>query len=151
MIESRTLAYFVCACQHHHLAQAAAELGVAPSTLTMALKSLEADIGLPLFNVSKVGHVPTPQGLRLFQSATRVLHGERFCRAHVADARDVVLDRVVIRHLFYFTLGVFSKAASRAIDRLQSQFPSTLMEPIWHTGDWEPRDLATATVITNRL
>ena len=49
MVELRTLAYFVTACRSGSFTQAAADLGIAVSTLSTTMKALERDVGLSLF------------------------------------------------------------------------------------------------------
>lgn len=84
MIELRHLAYFISACQHLHLAKAAAEMDVAQSTLSMALKAIEEDVGIPLLASAKVGLLPTPPALWLFQATTPLLHAESFARQYAS-------------------------------------------------------------------
>ena len=55
MIELRSLSYFVVACQHESLARAADQLGIALSTLSVSLKSLESELGLELFQRTNAG------------------------------------------------------------------------------------------------
>src|SRR5882757_8119984 len=110
LVEIRHLAYFIAACQHLHLAKAAAEMDVAQSTLSMALKAIEEDIGVPLLAPAKVGLLPTPPALWLFQAATPLLHAESFARHFVPNPRDgILLEHVVIRPRLIFTIGRLAK------------------------------------------
>jgi LysR family nitrogen assimilation transcriptional regulator len=131
LVEIRHLAYFIAACQHLHLAKAAAEMDVAQSTLSMALKAIEEDIGVPLLARAKVGLLPTPPALWLFQATTPLLHAESFARHFVPNPRDGTLEHVVIRPRLIFTIGRLAKAVSCVIETLRPRFPSTYFEPRW--------------------
>lgn len=137
MIEARHLSYFIAACQQLHLAKAADELDVAPSTLSMALKSLEEDLSLPLFAPAKVGLLPTPNAMWLYPAAVTLLHSESFARSFTAQNATEVADHVVIRPHLIFTIGRFAKAVSCVIEALRPEFPATFFEPRWDLGDKE--------------
>lgn len=134
MLEARHLAYFVVACQHLHLAKAAAEIDLAQSTLSMALKVLEEGIGTPLFAPAKVGVLPTPAALWLYRLSTAALHAESFARNYASAAQSAPPDHVVIDLRLVFSIGRFAKAVSCVIEDLQSSYPSTLFEPRWEPG-----------------
>lgn len=135
MIEARHLSYFVAACQHLHLAKAADEIDVAPSTLSMALKSLEEDLSLPLFAPAKVGLQPTPNAMWLYRAAIPILHIESFARGFAKQNVTNIADHVVIRPRFIFTIGRFAKAVSCVVEALRPEFPATFFEPRWDLGD----------------
>jgi LysR family transcriptional regulator, nitrogen assimilation regulatory protein len=135
MLEARHLSYFVAACQHLHLARAAAEINVAQSTLSMALKVLEENVGAPLFAPAKVGVLPTPEALWLYRVATAMLHAESFARSFAATETTEPADRVVVHSRLIFTIGRFAKAVSCVIEDLQKAFPATLFEPRWQAGE----------------
>lgn len=130
-LESKTLSYFVSACQHNHLSKAAKEIGVAVSTISMAMSGLEASIGSRLFDGGKTGHSPTREGLHLYQAAVRGLHAEHFCRTYIGDGHETDIEHLIVHMRFIFTLGRVAKAASRTIEQIQQQFPSTFIEPVW--------------------
>ena len=131
MIELRHLAYFISACQHLHLAKAAAEMDVAQSTLSMALKAIEEDVGVPLLAPAKVGLLPTPPALWLFQATTPLLHAESFARQYASRVMSEQVEQVVIRPRLIFTIGRFAKAISCVIEKLRLRFPSTYFQPKW--------------------
>ena len=107
-------------------------MDVAQSTLSMALKAIEEDIGVPLLAPAKVGLLPTPPALWLFRAATPVLHAESFARHFVPNPRDgILLEHVVIRPRLIFTIGRLAKAVSCVIETLRPRFPSTYFEPRW--------------------
>lgn len=139
-LESKTLSYFVSACQHNHLSKAAKEIGVAVSTISMAMSGLEESIGSRLFDGGKTGHSPTREGLHLYQAAVRGLHAEHFCRTYIGDGHETDIEHLIVHMRFIFTLGRVAKAASRAIEQIQQQFPSTFIEPVWKL---EPLSLPT--------
>lgn len=131
MLETRRLAYFVAACQHLHLAKAAEEVGVAQSTLSMALKSLEEDLSLTLFASGRTGLIPTSEATWLYQAATPVLHAESFARSFAGLSEAPKATRIAIHPRLTFAFGRFAKAVSYVIEALQPRFPSTLFELQW--------------------
>jgi LysR family transcriptional regulator, nitrogen assimilation regulatory protein len=80
-MELRQLGYFVVACQNPNLIAAATELGIAQSTLSAGLQSLEDQIGLPLFRQVGKRIYPQPAAIWLFRHAVALLHTESFTRA----------------------------------------------------------------------
>ena len=71
MVELRSLAYFVTACQHESLARAAEHLGIALSTLSVSLKALEDELGLELFRRTSPGFIPRPRRAGCFAPPPR--------------------------------------------------------------------------------
>src|SRR5215471_2872994 len=88
MIELRTLAYFVTACRCETLARAASAHGIALSTLSTALKSLEEEVGAALFRRINAGLYPTAQARRLLRAAEPLLATEAFARRWLAAPRN---------------------------------------------------------------
>lgn len=69
------LRYFLAVVDHGSVSGAASGLGVTQPTISQALRSLEADLGTPLFHRIGRGMVPTSAGEALVGSARRVLRG----------------------------------------------------------------------------
>ena len=86
MIELRTLGYFATACRCDTLARAANELGIAQSTLSSALKSLEEELGVPLFRRVNHGLYPTAGARWLMRIAEPLLDSEAVRQAMDWDA-----------------------------------------------------------------
>jgi len=124
----RQFAYFVVACQQPSQARAAAELGITPSTLSVCLKALAKEIGLPLFeHVHRRLH-PTAAGLWLFRTVLPLLHAERFIRCWLPRPAPPLPDYVLVEVRLSFALGRVTKAISAAIEHMQSDYPQTFIE-----------------------
>ncbi len=131
MIELRTLAYFVTACRSETLARAAKMHGIALSTLSTALKTLETEIGATLFRRTKAGLYPTAQARGLLRIAEQLLACEAFSRRWLASRRkrQPRLLRVDVR--LSHTIGGVAMAIQRAIDTMSVERPEVLIETAW--------------------
>ena len=118
MIELRSLAYFVVACRCDTLARAASELGIATSTLSAALKSLEADLGLSLFGRINSGLYPTAGARWLMRVAEPTLAAEAFARRFIALPRRRDPRLLTVEIGLTFTIGGVSAAIQSAIDAM---------------------------------
>jgi DNA-binding transcriptional LysR family regulator len=127
MIELRSLAYFVTACQHESLARAADQLSIALSTLSVSLKSLETELGLELFRRTSSGLYPTTAARWLVRAVTPILLTEAFARRFVAGRSDPRVLTVEIG--LNFTLGRISKAITRAAETMAAD--AVLIDPVW--------------------
>ncbi len=139
MIELRSLAYFVAACRSDTLGRAASELGIALSTLSAALKSLEADLGLGLFRRINGGLYPTAGARWLMRIAEPTLTAEAFARRLIAlphgrEARVLTVDMKLS-----FTVGGVSSAMQSAIERMGARSPHVLVDPVWSDSRDTPR------------
>jgi DNA-binding transcriptional LysR family regulator len=129
MIELRSLAYFVTACQHESLARAADQLGIALSTLSVSLKSLETELGLELLRRTSSGLYPTTAARWLVRAVTPILLSEAFARRFVASRSDAHVLTVEIG--LNFTLGRIAKAIARAAETMAVDTPDVLVDPVW--------------------
>lgn len=124
----RKLAYFVLTCQQNSLASAAAELGITQSTLSVALKDLADQVGLPLFeHVQRRLHL-TAAGLWLFRTALPLLHAESFARGWVPHPGPAKPHYLLVEVRLSFALGRVTKAISAAIEQMQARWPDTFIE-----------------------
>jgi LysR family transcriptional regulator, nitrogen assimilation regulatory protein len=139
MIELRSLAYFVVACRCETLARAANELGIALSTLSAALKSLEADLGLSLFGRINAGLYPTAGARWLMRAAEPMLATEAFARRllPLPQGRDARL--LTIELGLSFTIGGLSEAIQSAIEAMAAHRPHVLIDPVWTDSRNLPR------------
>jgi DNA-binding transcriptional LysR family regulator len=130
MIELRSLAYFVVACRCDTLARAASELGIALSTLSAALKSLEVDLGVSLFNRANAGLYPTAGARWLMRIAEPLLAAEIFARRYIALSSRPNAYLLTAEMGLSFTIGV-SAAIHSAIDMMAAHKPHVLVDPVW--------------------
>jgi len=68
------LKQFVAAARHLHFAHAARELGIPRSTLIAGIRSIEAQLGYPLFDTGATSTQLTPQGEAFLVDAERQLN-----------------------------------------------------------------------------
>ena len=131
MVELRSLAYFVTACQHESLARAAEQMGIALSTLSVSLKALEDELGLELFRRTSAGLYPTDAARWLFRAALPLLLMEAFARRSLARRKPVRPHMLTVETSLNFTLGRISNAILRASEMLAAEKPQVLVDPIW--------------------
>jgi len=131
MVELRTLAYFVATCRAGSLALAADELGVAVSTLSTTMKTLEQDLGLELFRRINNGLYPTEAARTLMRAADPLLMAELFARRWVTLPSKTELKVLQVDIGLSFTIGGMSKALRRAIETMGADRPGILVDLIW--------------------
>jgi len=141
MIELRTLAYFVTACRCETLARAARAHDIALSTLSTVLKSLEEEIGTPLFRRINVGLYPTAQAHRLLREAEPLLAIEAFARRWLAAARKRQARLLTVDVGLTYTIGRVAMAIQRAIDAMAVARPDVLVDAVW-TGETDSAGVA---------
>ncbi|PRX29391.1 DNA-binding transcriptional regulator, LysR family [Meinhardsimonia xiamenensis] len=110
----RQLRYFVAAAENGSISRAAQELAISQSALTEAIKALELDLGVQLFERHARGLNTTHEGHRLLRHATKIL-------AEVATARRAmaVTDQAVTGQL---QLGVTALMAGYVISDLLARY-----------------------------
>ena len=131
MVELRTLAYFVTACRSGSFAQAAADLGIAVSTLSTTMKALERDVGLSLFRRINNNLYPTDSARALMRGADPLLMAELFARRWVAAPAKARLRRLTVETGLSFTIGGLSRALRNAVDRMGVERPDVFVDPVW--------------------
>ncbi len=72
-MEVHQLIYFVTVAKYEHITRAAAELHISQSTLSSALKKLEAELELKLYERTAKGIVLTPEGRIFLHRAARIV------------------------------------------------------------------------------
>lgn len=81
------LNYFISLADERHFARAAKSLGIARSTLSLAVSQLEHELGAPLFTKNGSTFLLTPYGEEFYRYASLAIHnletGERNVRAMV--------------------------------------------------------------------
>ena len=131
MVELRTLAYFVTACRSGSFAQAAADLGIAVSTLSTTMKALEHDVGLSLFRRINNNLYPTNSARALMRGADPLLMAELFARRWVVAPAKARLRRLTVETGLSFTIGGLSRALRNAVDRMGVERPDVFVDPVW--------------------
>ena len=131
MVELRTLAYFVTACRSGSFALAAADLGIALSTLSTTMKTLGEDLGLTLFRRINNNLYPTAAARTLMRAAEPLLTAEFFARRFVAAPPKTRIKHLLVEIGLSFTIGGISKALRRAINNLASERPDIFVDPVW--------------------
>jgi DNA-binding transcriptional LysR family regulator len=131
MIELRALAYFVTACRAGSFARAAAELGVAVSTLSTALKALGQDLNLTLFQRSNNTLYPTAAARALMRAAEPLLIAEMLARRPVPASTQTWLKHLVVDINLSFTIGRFSNALRLAIDKMATERADVFVHTQW--------------------
>ena len=131
MLELRTLAYFVTACRSGSFAQAAADLGIAVSTLSTTMKALERDVGLSLFRRINNNLYPTDSARALMRGADPLLMAELFARRWVAAPAKARLRRLIVETGLSFTIGGLSRGLRNAVDRMGVERPDVFVDPVW--------------------
>lgn len=79
------LGYVIAVAESRHFTRAAENLGVAQPSLSAAIRSLELELGSPLFNRTRGDVSLTPAGTALLPIARRILADEAIARAEVAS------------------------------------------------------------------
>lgn len=131
MIDLRALSYLLVACEHENLGIASQELGIAPSTLSASLKSLEQSFGVSLFRKQGSGLSPRRLTHWLYRAAIPLLLVEGFTRRRLAGppAADTAHLQIDVRLRFVF--GRINRALNHAIQAAAREEPLLLCEPVW--------------------
>lgn len=94
MLDTKIFSYFLVACRHQSFARAAQELHISPQGLGNAMRRLERELGVPLFDDSGIPGGLTPYG-RLVRDYAQQVHDSltdmrRGIDALLAHSRNVV-------------------------------------------------------------
>jgi DNA-binding transcriptional LysR family regulator len=147
MIDFRSLSYFLVACECENLGSAARELGIAPSTLSASLKSLETSFGISLFHKQGGGLLPRRLAHWLYRAAVPVLLLEGFARRRIIAPQGATTGRIAIEVRLRFAFGQFRRALAKAIADMAEEEPLILADPEWPLED----DAAFGTVPSESL
>jgi DNA-binding transcriptional LysR family regulator len=131
MVELRSLAYFVTACRSGSFARAAADLDIAVSTLSTALKRLGEDLGLTLFRRINNSLYPTAAARGLMRTAEPLLTAEHFARRLVSTSPKTRLKHLTVEIGLSFTIGGISSGLRRAIDSIGAERPDIFVDLVW--------------------
>ncbi|WP_371480686.1 LysR family transcriptional regulator [Kitasatospora sp. NBC_00315] len=115
-MELRQLRTFEAVVAHRTVTEAAGVLGLAPSSVSEQIRTLERSVGVDLFERSPRGMRPTPAGERMLIWARRLLEQAEQARREVAAEQPVVrigaLETIAVTHV----PGVLARLAERRSD-----------------------------------
>jgi DNA-binding transcriptional LysR family regulator len=95
-VDLKQLEHFVAVAEERHFTRAARRLNLVQSGLSASIRSLEEDLGGPLFNRSTRRVALTPAGEVLFAEAQRVLAAARDARHAVTQVHGLARGRLSI-------------------------------------------------------
>jgi DNA-binding transcriptional LysR family regulator len=98
-MDLRQLEYFVTVAEEHHFARAAHRLHVSQPSVSQQIKSLERELGVPLFERSSRAVSLTPAGSDILPLAVELLADARRLQLHAAGSARRVSGRVRIGFL----------------------------------------------------
>jgi DNA-binding transcriptional LysR family regulator len=128
----RQLQYFVAVAEHGSVSHAAQAMSISQSAVTEAVKDLEADLGVRLFERHARGLAITHKGHQFLRHATAILSDVAGARASVTADRDRPAGRLA--------LGVTSLMAGYVISDLLSKFrranPEVTVTAIEDSGEY---------------
>jgi DNA-binding transcriptional LysR family regulator len=128
----RQLQFFVAAAEHESVSRAAKALSISQSSVTEAIKALEADLGVTLFERKAHGVEITNAGHQFLRHARKI-------RDDVSDARRAFAAGPETR-TGEIRLGVTSLVAgyglSDALSRFRRTYPAVRVSAIEDTGDY---------------
>lgn len=80
-MNTNTYGYFEQVYRHHSFTKAARAAMISPQGLTKAIRVLESELGVPLFDDSSGSQIPTPYGERFHEFACMAIEArEKLCR-----------------------------------------------------------------------
>ncbi len=135
MIDFRDLRYFLVACEHENLGIAAKHIGIASSTLSTSLKSLEGALGVPLLRKLGSGISPLPSARWLYRATLPLMMIERFAVNAAKEQEDHSKSLLEIDIELNFAFGQITKAISRAAAAMAERRPLMIVHPNWTLED----------------
>ena len=100
-MELKQLEYFTIVCEKGSFSQAAECLYTSQPNVSKALKNLEEEYGVRIFERSSTGMIPTEQGKRFIAQAQRVLQQVDELKQEAHQQRSCAELRVVLTHATY--------------------------------------------------
>ncbi|MWD26009.1 LysR family transcriptional regulator [Aquicoccus sp. SCR17] len=118
-MDLRELKYFLATAETGQVSRAANELNISQSSVTAAVKRLEADLGAPLFQRTASGMELTDAGRELLASARDILDRLEAAR-HITHRQSAVTGTISVAAT-YTVMGYF---LPYHLDRLHQLFPA---------------------------
>ena len=132
IVELRQLKYFVAVAENGSVTRAAHLLSISQSAITEALKELEADLGVTLFERHSRGLNITHNGHNFLRHATSILSGVADARRAFSEPSERMGGRL--------NLGVTSLVAgyvlSDLLSRYRRTYPGVAVNAIEDTGEY---------------
>ena len=129
----RQLQYFIAVAEEGTVSGAAQSLSISQSAVTEAIKELESDLGVALFERHRRGLTITHKGHQFYRHANRIL-------ADVQDARRSFLGEDAAAPPSHLSLGVTSLVAGYVLSDLLARFrrayPGVDVSAIEDNGDY---------------
>ena len=119
-MQLQQLSYFVAVAEVRHFTRAAEALRVAQPSLSKQIRTLEAELGAPLFSRARGNITLTPAGEALLPLARRILADVDTARREIQDITGLRRGRVRIGA----TPSLFGGLLADALARFQSAYPS---------------------------
>lgn len=118
-MDARRLSYFACILEEGSITAAAARLRLSQPALTKAMKLLEEELGVVLFERTMTGISPTTYGDALYSRAKAVLSELQRAEEEIATLRGMAGERFRIGALPTLTASVVAKA----VNEVSRRFP----------------------------
>jgi DNA-binding transcriptional LysR family regulator len=118
-VQLQQLAYFVAVAEVRHFTHAAETLRVAQPSLSKQIKTLEAELGAPLFSRARGNITLTPAGEALLPLARRILADVETARREVQDLTGLRRGRVRLGA----TPSLFAGLLADALARFRGRYP----------------------------
>ncbi|GAB3986407.1 LysR substrate-binding domain-containing protein [Actinoallomurus acanthiterrae] len=118
-MQLQQLSYFVAVAEVRHFTQAAETLRVAQPSLSKQIRTLEAELGAPLFSRARGNITLTPAGEALLPLARRILADVETARREVQDLTGLRRGRVRLGA----TPSLFAGLLADALMRFRTRYP----------------------------
>jgi DNA-binding transcriptional LysR family regulator len=118
-VQLQQLAYFVAVAEVRHFTRAAETLRVAQPSLSKQIRTLEAELGAPLFSRARGNIALTPAGEALLPLARRILADVETARREVQDLTGLRRGRVRLGA----TPSLFAGLLADALARFRGRYP----------------------------
>jgi DNA-binding transcriptional LysR family regulator len=132
-VQLQQLAYFVAVAEVSHFTRAAEALRVAQPSLSKQIKTLESELGAPLFSRARGNITLTPAGEALLPLARRILADVETARREVQDLTGLRRGRVRLGA----TPSLFAGLLADAMARFRGRYPGIQL----HVEEGGSRDL----------
>lgn len=125
------LQVFIAVAETRHFTRAAEMLGFTQSAVSQMIRSLEDDLGVPLFHRSRNGVAPTSIGERMLQHAREILRLTSYMKEEASAARGVETGTLRIGSIH----SVSNKILPGLIGSFRKRFPQ--VEIVLFEGEYE--------------